>query len=99
MRTHSILGAMIFMAGSSLAHAGQADVCYGPTGPATAMPKVTSRMVFECPSAGTKTIPDLARDGWRIAAIQPVTVTPVVVVSSGAPTMPEAAWMLIIEKP
>lgn len=48
------------------AHAqARGDVCYGPAD--ASLP--TNATVFACPQAGSKTVPQLAADGWRIVSM------------------------------
>lgn len=72
--------AVLLATSANPAYASDADVCYqaapshplpGPMMPAQ-MSKLTSKTVFDCPRAGTHTLPELAQDGWTIVAVQPV---------------------------
>lgn len=58
------------------AHAGQADICYGPSLPFTDPNLPTNATLFDCPLAGQdKTINQLALEGWQVVQLTPV-VTP-----------------------
>ncbi len=53
--------------------AGEADICYSPAvAYASAVPP-TNETVFECPIAGSKTLPELAADGWEVVQLTPLT--------------------------
>lgn len=58
-----------------LAHAGQADLCYGPNQALGSNSPPTNSTVFTCPQAGNKTLPQLAAEGWRIVQLSPVTTS------------------------
>ena len=67
-------GVIAFGLVSFAAAAGEADICYSPaTDFASAVPP-TNDTVFECPIAGSKTLPELAAEGWEIVQLTPVTV-------------------------
>lgn len=77
-----------------VAQAGQADICYGPSLPSIPMPPPPDNTtVFNCPQAGSRTVPELASLGWQVVQMTPVT-TP-----GGDPTFPNVTAQLIIQKP
>lgn len=49
-----------------------ADVCYGPSQPASGALPPTSATVFTCPQAGNRTIAQLAAAGWSLVKLAPV---------------------------
>ncbi|MBO9663308.1 hypothetical protein [Dokdonella sp.] len=65
----------ILAAGSSAAvRAGQAEICYGPEEQISecasgTCPLPTNDTVFACPTAGNKTLPQLAAAGWTITQL------------------------------
>jgi hypothetical protein len=76
------------------AFAGQADICYSASQPSLPLPAPPDNAtVFNCPQAGSHTVPDLATLGWQIVQMSPVTVP------GGDPTFPDIAVQLIVQKP
>lgn len=56
-------------------HAGQADICYSDPQDAFSSPAPpTNSTVFHCPTAGSKTVPQLAAEGWQIGQLVGVMV-------------------------
>ena len=49
-----------------------ADICYGPSQPASGASPPTSATVFACPQAGSKTVAQLAAAGWSLVKLAPV---------------------------
>lgn len=89
------VAALACVAVSPLAFAGQADICYSPTvtTPLGTYPPATSNTtVFNCPQAGSKTLPQLAADGWQV-----VQLGSVVIASAG--TTLDSADQIVIQKP
>lgn len=59
-----------------IAQAGQADICYSaPQNAFENPPPPTNSTVFSCPTAGSKTIPQLAAEGWSIGQLTPIMVS------------------------
>lgn len=48
---------------------GRADICYSTWSGGTIVP--TNSMLFNCPTAGSRTLPQLAGDGWIIVRMRP----------------------------
>jgi hypothetical protein len=79
----------------SLAEAGQGEICYSSSLPATQANRLTNKTKFTCPSLGPVTIPEIYEHGWRVAHLSPVVV-------QSDPTNPlnsQAAWLVLIEIP
>jgi Domain of unknown function (DUF4177) len=72
------------------AHAGQADICFGPARLLTDQGNPTTNTTpFNCPLAGNnKTINQLALDGWKIVQMFDITISST-----------QASAQLIIERP
>lgn len=67
--------ACIFLLAIALpAAAGEAEICYSAPVPFAQAVPPTNDTVFECPNAGSKTLPELAADGWEVVQLTPVTV-------------------------
>ncbi|TAH44435.1 MAG: hypothetical protein E6Q43_05245 [Dokdonella sp.] len=66
-----------------------AEVRYGPASAITVIP--TAATQFRCPGAGTKTINQLAQDGWRIVSMSPISF-------SGDPFNPLTATQLVLRR-
>lgn len=94
MKTILPFTAALALAAASFAHAGQADICYSPSTPSMPLPAPPDNAtVFNCPQAGSHTLPQLAALGWQIVQMVPST-TP-----GGDPTFPDVTVQLIIQKP
>jgi hypothetical protein len=65
--------AAAFAALAAVAHADQTELCYDAERPFDSAPPDNSR-VFQCPTAGSATVPQLAAAGWRIVKLTPVSV-------------------------
>lgn len=67
-----VIGAVaIAIAAPAPTHAQQAELCYGPPADFSSPPP-NNDTVFDCPSLGALTIPQIARSGWRIVRLVPV---------------------------
>jgi len=49
---------------------GRADICYSAWSSGTILP--TNSLLFSCPTAGSRTLPQLAGDGWIIVRMRPI---------------------------
>jgi hypothetical protein len=70
-----VFAAAVLMTAVPLASAGQADICYSPDVPLGSSSAPTNATVFACPTAGNKTLPQLAGDGWKVVQLTPVTTS------------------------
>jgi hypothetical protein len=91
------LAALLLLAASVPAFAGQADVCYSPTAPDGQAVKLTASTVLDCPTAGRHTVPQLAASGWSVASVQPVVTDYRVDAATHTPQS-EAAWMVVVQR-
>lgn len=65
---------LTFALAPSLAAAqGRADICYSTWSGGNIVP--TNNMLFNCPTAGNRTLPQLAGDGWIIGRMTPIART------------------------
>lgn len=71
MKICRLLAALVACASFSSAHAGQAEICYGPSSPLVSSNPSTNATIFQCPIAGAKTLPQLAAAGWQITQLLP----------------------------
>ncbi|WP_440224849.1 hypothetical protein ACQQ2N_06315 [Dokdonella sp. MW10] len=75
MKTTPLAVALACALAPFAAHAGQADICYSdPQDAFSSPPPPTNATVFRCPTAGDKTIPQLAAEGWQIGQLVPIMV-------------------------
>lgn len=58
-----------------IAQAGQADICYSDPQPAVSATPPSNTTVFHCPTAGDRTLPQLAAEGWSIGQLTPIMVS------------------------
>lgn len=65
--------AVLFTAAMT-ANAGQAEICYSTPVPFAQAVPPTNSTVFNCPTAGAKTLPQLAADGWEVVQLSPLVV-------------------------
>ena len=72
MRTISLVACLAVMAPAS---AGQAEICYSPDVALGTYAPPTNATLFTCPVAGTKTLPQLAADGWKVVQLGPVVTS------------------------
>ena len=78
---------------TSVAIAGQAELCYSsPVAYASAVPP-TNATVFVCPISGSKTLPELAVVGWSAVQLTPLTCS-----SSGGAGNTHITQQLVIQK-
>lgn len=73
MRRLSAVGLLLCAVAVSPAWAGQAEICYStPVAYNNAVPP-TNSTVFNCPTLGAKTLPQLAQAGWEVVQLVPVS--------------------------
>jgi hypothetical protein len=73
--------------------AGQAEICYSaPVNFALYQPP-SNATVFVCPVAGSRTLPQLAADGWEIVQLGPLTTG-----YSADPAQTQYTDQLVIQK-
>ena len=89
--------AIVGLALSGSALAGQADVCYSVATPNGLVDKLTGATPLDCPVAGRHSLAQLAQAGWSVASAQPVTVDYSVDPANQAPHSSNS-WMVIIQK-
>ena len=53
---------------------GEAEICYSAPVPFAQAVSPTNSTVFICPVAGSKTLPQLAAEGWEIVQLSPLVV-------------------------
>lgn len=90
MKSRHLLAALVACASFTPAHAGQAEICYGPSSSLLTANPPTNATVFQCPIAGAKTLPQLAAAGWQITQLVPI-------VTDSANSL--GADQIIIQKP
>jgi len=71
MKTRHLLAAFVACATFSCVHAGQAEICYGPSSSLVSSNPSTNATIFQCPIAGARTLPQLAAAGWQITQLLP----------------------------
>lgn len=59
---------------SMCATGGEAEICYSAPVPFAQAVPPTNSTVFVCPIAGSKTLPQLAAEGWEIVQLSPLVV-------------------------
>ncbi|MFZ1724221.1 MAG: hypothetical protein WAT76_11390 [Dokdonella sp.] len=73
--TNSTRGlAVLALTFSVVANAGQADICYSDPYPMIGSHIPTSSTVFHCPTAGNKTLPQLAAENWQVVQLLPISI-------------------------
>lgn len=52
--------------------AGDAEICYSTPVPFASAVPPTNATVFHCPASGSKTLPQLAAEGWQVVQLGPL---------------------------
>lgn len=73
MLIRTLIGSALF-AIAAVAHGGTAEICYSDPAAFGAAPSPTNTMIFRCPIAGDKTLPQLGNEGWEIVQLLPISV-------------------------
>lgn len=73
IRTLRAGAALVALALSSLSSA--AEICYSADQPAASATPPTNSTVFTCPTAGMKTLPQLAALGMRVVRLVPISTS------------------------
>jgi hypothetical protein len=68
-----VAAAIVLVTAGASAHAQRSEVCYDAEQPQNSAPPGNDR-VFDCPTSGLRTVPQLAQAGWRIVKLTPVSV-------------------------
>lgn len=72
MKIRHLLAVFVACTLFSSAHAGQAEICYGPSSSLLTANPPTNATVFQCPITGARTLPQLAAAGWQITQLVPI---------------------------
>jgi hypothetical protein len=89
-----VSGALLLVMLSNGAEAGQAEICYTtPVPVGVPNPPPTNSTVFHCPTAGDKTLPQLAALAWEVVQLTPL-MTP-----GANPQFGDYTQQLIVQKP
>lgn len=70
MRARIIALLALALAPSLAAAQGRADICYSAWSGGNIVP--TNNLLFNCPTAGNRTLPQLAGEGWTIGRMTPI---------------------------
>lgn len=73
---------------ASAATAGQAEICYSTAVDFGVVSPPTNSTVFHCPVSGSKTLPQLAAEGWSVVQMTPLQTSAT-----------QQATQLVIQKP
>ena len=72
--TLRLVTAAVLGLASVCAAGGEAEICYSAPVPFAQAVPPTNSTVFVCPIAGSKTLPQLAAEGWEIVQLSPLVV-------------------------
>lgn len=78
---------------STAVAAGQAEICYSAKANFAVYVPPTNTTVFQCPTAGARTLPQLAAEGWEILQLGPLSAG-----YSPDPAQTEFTDQLVIQK-
>lgn len=86
--------ALAFLFLPAIAAAGEAEICYTPPQPSIpSPPPPTNATVFNCPTIGARTLPQLATQGWEVVQLTPV------IWDASDPINSTQSQQLVIQKP
>lgn len=88
-----ILALLIYLFLSNPALAGEAHICSTKEQVSPKMDALTDKTMFDCPGLGSRTVPELAKEGWQVSMPAPVGRT-----DPSQPIKLLTSWKMLIEK-